>query len=92
MNTVQDTRNNLLNRREIKVLVESKTGNPGFKSMTEMIAREFNANSEAIAVKNVKGKFGRDTFLVWAHLYDSVGDKLKIEPKPKVKKAAGGVA
>ncbi len=91
MNIIEDNKNSLLKRREIKVVVEHK-GNPGFGNALKMVSEQFKAQEENIVVNNVKGKFGRDTFLIGAFIYDSKEDKDKIEPKPKVKKAKEGAA
>ena len=86
---MKDLQNKLLNRREVQVVMESSS-NPGFEGAKKIIGDNFKAKEEMIAVKKVKGKFGRDTFLVDAFIYDSVGDKERIEPKVKVKKSAEG--
>jgi len=88
---MNDFKNSLLKRREVKVVVESPS-NPGFQNSIKMIADQFKASEDSIAVKEVKSKFGRNTFLIDAFIYDSVKDKELIEPKKKVKKdaAAGG--
>ena len=87
---MNDIKNNLLKRREVKVLVESES-NPGFSKAMSMISAQFKAKEEAIVVKAVKSKFGRNTFLIDAFIYDSVKDREFIEPKKKVKKAAPGM-
>ena len=86
---MKDLQNKLLNRREVQVVMESSS-NPGFEGAKKIIGDNFKAKEEMIAVKKVKGKFGRDTFLVDAFIYDSVRDKERIEPKVKVKKSAEG--
>ena len=89
MKIMKDLQNKLLNRREVQVVMESSS-NPGFEGAKKIIGDNFKAKEEMIAVKKVKGKFGRDTFLVDAFIYDSVRDKERIEPKVKVKKSAEG--
>lgn len=89
MNTIKDTKNSLLNRREVKLLVEH-SGNPGLIKAKEIVATHFKSSPEAVAVKNLKSKFGRDTFLLDAYVYDSAEHKQRIEPKLKVKTKAGG--
>ncbi len=87
MKVISDFKNDLLKRREVKVLVEADS-NPGFENAGKQIAEKFKASEEVIAVKGIKSKFGRSTFLISAFIYDSVDDKENIEPKPKVKRAA----
>ncbi|MBS3091706.1 hypothetical protein J4217_04660 [Candidatus Pacearchaeota archaeon] len=91
MKAIKDTQNTLLKRREVKFLIES-SGNPGFDKAKELVIKDFKAPEETIVVNNVKGKFGRDTFLVDAFIYESKEQKDKIEPKPKVKKVEGQAA
>jgi len=88
MKVLTDTKNTLLKRREIKIIVEA-TGNPGFEHAKKVVVDKCKASDDVIVVNNVKGKFGRDTFLIDAFVYDSKKDKEMIEPKPKVKKADG---
>lgn len=88
MNTILDNKNNLLKRREVKLVIDSDS-NPGYENSRKIISKQFKCEEENIAVKNVKSKFGRKTFLIDAFIYDNVKDKDSIEPKPKVKKAQG---
>lgn len=87
MNVVQDRQNPLLKRREVKVVVEAEK-NPSMKEAAEIIAKQFKTGEEKAQVKLVRGKFGRNTFLIVANIYDSKEDKEKIEPKQK--KGKGG--
>jgi len=91
MELILDNKNELLDRREIKMIVEN-SGNPGFENAMKIVAEHFKTDSENIAVHNVKGKFGRDTFLIDAFIYGSKESREKMEPKPKVKKSALGAA
>lgn len=88
MKILSDNKNDLFKRREIKMIVQH-SGNPGFASALKTVSEHFKAHADHIAVHNVKGKFGRDTFLIDAFIYNSKEDKEKTEPKPKVKKVEG---
>lgn len=85
MNTIKDFKNDLLKRREIKLVINSPN-NPGFANSTKMIADSLKAKEDCIVIKQLKSKFGRDTFLIDAFIYDSIKDKELVEPKKKVKK------
>lgn len=85
MNILEEKKNNLLNRKEIKIIVEAGK-NPSFAEAEELIAKEFKAVKENIAVKAIKGKFGRNTFLINAFIYDSIQAKEKLEKKREKKK------
>lgn len=88
MEIIEDKQNSLLKRKEVKVIVEAEK-NPTMQEAAKMIAGEFKSDEENIAVKLVKGRFGRSTFLVVANIYKSKEDKDKIEPAVK-KKGKGG--
>lgn len=91
MNILKDFRNDLLKRREIKLVVtESK--NPGIDYSKKLIAEKFKASEENVVVKGLKSKFGIDTFLIDAFIYDSKDIMDKIEPKKKAKKTAPGAS
>ncbi len=87
MNIIQDKKNLLFNRKEVKVLVESvKT--PSKDDALNIISTNFKSDPQKIIIENVKGKFGRKTFLIDAKIYNSIEDKEKIEShnKKKIKK------
>jgi len=88
---MEDFKNDLLKRREVKVVIESAS-NPGFAHASRVIAEEFKAKEDQIVIKEVKSKFGRNTFLIDAFIYQTPEDKKKIEPRAKVKKKAEGAA
>jgi ribosomal protein S24E len=88
MEILKQTRNNLLNRTELKGIVKSQ-GNLGYSNATRIVAEKLKAQEENIAIKTVKGRFGRDDFLIDAMIYDTKEDKEKIEPKSKQKKGEG---
>jgi len=84
MKTVSDFKNDLLNRREIKLVFEAEK-NPGFSGGKEKIIEQFKVKDDLIVVRGVKSKFGRNTFLVDAFVYDSAEALKKFEPKSKTK-------
>jgi ribosomal protein S24E len=91
MDTIKDFRNDLLKRREVKLVVTADK-NPGFADATKAIADKFKSNEDVIVVRTLKSKFGRDSFLIDAFIYDSVQDKNTFEPKKKEKKKEGAAA
>jgi len=88
MEILEQKENHLLNRKEIKIIVEAEK-NPNYNEASEMIVKEFKGDKENIVVKLVRGKFGRGTFLISGFIYKSKEDKEKFEPKKKVKKTPG---
>lgn len=91
MNVIKDFRNDLLKRREVKVVITADK-NPGMEGATKTMAEHFKACDDCIVIKTLKSKFGRDTFLIDAFIYDSAADKERIEPRKKEKKQAEGAA
>jgi len=87
MKIIEDKQNPLLKRKEVKIIVEAGK-NPSMQEASKLIAEHFKAQEDNIALKQIKGKFGRKTFLISANIYNSKEDKEKIEPKKKVKKGA----
>lgn len=87
MKILSDEKNALLNRREIKAIVNAGQ-NPGFENAVKLVSEQFKSPVENIALKTLKSKFGRDTFLINAMIYDSLKAKESFEPKKKVKKGA----
>lgn len=83
---MKDFRNDLLHRKEVKVIVEAEN-NPGFANAAKMIADKYKSSDENVSVKSVNSKFGRNTFLIDAYIYDSAQDRERIEPKKKVKES-----
>ena len=66
----KDIKNELLGRREISLIVESKN-TPSFAESAKIVAEHFKAPEESIMIEAVRGKFGRDTFLLNASIYNS---------------------
>jgi len=82
MKIIQDRQNDLLKRREVKVVVES-SNNPSIDEAKKIVVDEFKVGEGGISIKKVAGKFGRKTFLIVANIYKSKEDKDKAEPKTK---------
>lgn len=89
MKVLEETENKLLNRKEVKIIVEAAK-NPSLPDASKILAEKFKSSEELIAVNGVKGKFGRSTFLISGNIYKTKEDKEQVEQKPKEKKAAPG--
>lgn len=85
MELKKNIKNSLLKRQEISFLVENDK-NPGFSEMKKKISDELKKPEENIEVYGVSGKFGRNTFLVKAYVYDSRKDLDAIKILNKTKK------
>ena len=88
MKVIEDNENSLLNRREMKVIIDAAK-NPSTEDACKMLAEEFKAVEELIAIRGVKGKFGRNTFLISANIYNKKEDKDALEKKKEKKTAPG---
>ena len=84
MEIIEDKQNELLSRREVKILVSSEK-NPGFPEASKAVAEQFKAIEELISVRGIRGKFGRDTFLITARIYKNKEDKENLEKKKEKK-------
>ena len=87
MNILEEKENNLLNRKEVKIIVETAK-NPSFQEAENWIAEKFKAEKELIVIKGIKGKFGRNTFLITSFIYKSKEAKEKLEKKKEKKQEA----
>ncbi len=81
----KNIKNQLMKRQEISFIVQSEK-NPGFSETRRKISQESNKPEENIDVYGVHGKFGRDTFLVKAYVYDTKKDLDAIKLLTKTKK------
>jgi ribosomal protein S24E len=88
MQVLEDKENFLLNRREVKVIVEADK-NPTYEEALNLLIEKFKVAGDTVAIRQVKGKFGRNTFLISAFIYKSKEDKEMFEPKKKEKKKEG---
>ena len=82
METKKNIRNDLFSRNEISLLV-SQEKNPQFAEIKKMLSLEFKKSEDCIDVFNIKGKFGRNTFLIKANIYDSKQDLINAIQKSK---------
>lgn len=85
---LHEKENPLFNRKEIQIIINSdKT--PSKEDSLKLISNNFSVSPECIAIKTIKGKFGRDEFTITSNLYKSEDAKNSVEPKLKTKKEAG---
>lgn len=82
---LEEKDNPLFNRKEVKIIVSSDA-NPSKTDSEKLLSEKFSGSPETIVIKAIRGKFGRNTFLINANIYKSAEDKIKSEPKPKEKK------
>src|SRR3989344_4612254 len=82
MNILEDKQNPFLNRRELKFLIEADK-NPALSEVAETLSTKLETEKDAIEIKKIKGKFGRNTFLISAFVYTNKEERKKFETKTK---------
>ena len=80
MRILAEKDNFLFDRKEVKVVVDAEK-NPSFQEAENIISEHFKADKDLIVIKQIKGKFGRRSFLIISFIYKSVQDKERIERK-----------
>ncbi|MEK6875424.1 MAG: hypothetical protein AABX30_01960 [Nanoarchaeota archaeon] len=65
---IQNKENPLFERKEIKFLIES-SNTPTISNSIEIISEKFSSTPEKIRIHKIKGKFGRNSFLITADIY-----------------------
>lgn len=85
MKILENKENNLLGRREVKLIVEAGK-NPSYLEASKQVAEHFKCQEDLIEIKEIKGKFGRATFLISAFIYKDKENKLQLEKKKEKKK------
>jgi len=68
MKVQKDIKNDLLGRRELQLVLDAEK-TPSFAEISKLVSEKFNAPEDTIMVENVKGKFGRKTFLIKVAIY-----------------------
>ncbi len=81
-NLLNNFENALFNRREIKFSVTAKS-TPNHEEIEKFISEKFKLPVENIKLKQIKGEFGSNVFVIKANLYSSMEDKENIENKKK---------
>ncbi|MEN9626363.1 MAG: hypothetical protein RL557_691 [archaeon] len=80
-----DTRNELFKRQEVSFTVESEK-NPTYDEMKTVISEKFSKPEGQVHILQVLGHFGKNTFLVNAHVYDHLKDLESIQKLGKTRK------
>jgi ribosomal protein S24E len=70
MEIKKNIKNDLFNRQEVSVIIDSEK-NPNFSDARKMLSEHFKKSEDNIDVTNIQGKFGRNTFLIKAYIYDN---------------------
>lgn len=87
MQIQKETRNEMFKRKEIAIILEADK-NPSFPEIKTKLSEKFSCPEEVIDLYNIKGKFGRKTFLIKAFIYDSKADFNKAVQKTKKQRDA----
>ena len=84
MELINEFRNNLLKRTELRVEIRAES-NPGFENARKIISEKFNSSDDRTVINNVLSKFGSKDFLIDAFIYDSVEDRKKILHRKEIR-------
>lgn len=84
--------NELLNRKELTVLIESSASTPKKEEVTGKIAALLNADKGLVVVGKMQQQFGSRKCNAYAKVYGTADDLKKTEPKKKEKKGKGATA
>ncbi len=82
MEILENKENFLLNRKEIKIIVEAEK-TPSCDEAINIVAEKFKVDKDLIVINQVKGEFGSRKFLINSFIYKSKEDKEKYEGKKK---------
>ena len=92
MKIQKDKKNELMQRREILMQVEMEK-TPSNLESCKLVADEFKSNEENVMIEQVKGTFGKKTFLIKASIYNTKELKEEaVKRLTKVKKVAAPAA
>ncbi len=87
MKLKNEFKNSLLKRKEIVFSVVEHS-NPGLVKMQNLCSEHFKVGAENVVVKKLWNNFGDNEFFCEVFIYESPGDKERVEPKAKPKKEA----
>jgi len=79
---LKEKRNDLFNRNEIKVEINSRE-TPKTPEVEKWVIESMKVGEDRIKVKGIHGKFGSPIFEASVNIYDSFSDKDRIETKTK---------
>ncbi len=93
----RDTRNELLTRREVEFALRFEGATPARQMILGKLGATLNVNEKQMILDSLKTKFGTQTLIGKARIYDTEDAKLRTErdflmkrgvPKPKEEEAA----
>ena len=84
---LEDKKNPLLNRREMKLEIKEQII-PSKDKVKEELALKYSVDKELIEIQNISGKFGVKVFSIIVKIYDSLDEKNKIILKSRKQRDA----
>ena len=82
---IKQRENPLFNRKEVEISIEANV-TPKIKEAEDLVAKEFASHADNVKIKKIKGRFGSNSFIIFANIYHTKEDKDKIEKSKKNKK------
>lgn len=89
MKILEDIKNPLYQRREIKGIISSDK-NPSIADTSKELSEQFKTGEDAIVISQIKGGFGTNKFRITVRIYDSKEARESAEPAPKEEPKEGG--
>ena|SRR3989344_8707013 len=83
---LEQKENKLLNRKEMRVLIDNHGGTPKREDIAAKLSATLNTDKNLVVVQQINQKFGAQKCLTHIKVYHSLEDLQKTEPKPKEKK------
>ena len=87
---LRETKNPLLGRRELTLLVSDYAATPNKKELAAEAAARLGGKDENIVIETLRQAYGKNEAHALIKIYDSPESLKKAEPKKKEKKTAEG--
>lgn len=78
---VNEERNDLLHRRELRIVLDGFSGTPSRKDVAKAIVAKLGTNEDHFVINRIRQEFGKNGFVCDAKVYDSPENMKKYEPK-----------
>jgi ribosomal protein S24E len=82
INNVEENRNDLFSRNEVKIRVENEII-PSNSEAKEVVSKKFSCDEDLVRVNKIEGKFGTHFFYIYADIYDSKEEFQRVVKKTK---------
>jgi len=88
---IETKENPFMKRKEVSASLEAMKS-PSKEEIKEKLAQQLKSDKELTVIKDVRGSYGNNNFLVKAFIYQDKISMEQTEPKPKTKPGSPGQA